>query len=173
MGRLRRSPGQCVLTTAVVLSLVLAAVPAFAIPEGQLTWAVHDTGFEFCSQAPAPAYDPAPATPLLAETRDADGSVRDAAGGSPAEAVANHLRAVGIRIKLRPLERAPSGTVHGEQALTPTVQGPSGASGSEATPLEASAVPSGTDVQPAISRSTRASAIRAGTGDDRQPAGEG
>ncbi|PYN10021.1 MAG: hypothetical protein DME02_01365, partial [Candidatus Rokuibacteriota bacterium] len=67
--------------------------------------------FQFYWPAPPYAYDPARARQLLAEAGyargfDAGNLSTDAVYAPTAEAVVNDLRAVGIRAKLRPLERA-------------------------------------------------------------------
>lgn len=84
MGRLKGSPGCCVLAV-IALFLALTVVSASAAPEGQLTWGVHvtpaisqaqtlgfppitgnivPTSFEFYWQPPVPAYDPGRAKQL-------------------------------------------------------------------------------------------------------------
>ena len=54
-----------------------------------------------------------------------------------AEAVINNLRAVGIRARLRPLERAAFFKGYAEKGLKNIIQGASGAFGNAATRLEA------------------------------------
>ena len=60
-----------------------------------------------------------------------------------AEAVANNLQAVGIRAKLRPLERAAFFSAYAEKKLKNIIQGSSGAFGNAATRLEAFGVTGG------------------------------
>src|SRR2546426_4977358 len=76
--------------------------------------------FEFSWPAPAYHYDPARAKQLLADAgypRGFDaGEVSSDAVYAP-EAVANYLQAVGIRVKLPPLERAGLFQGHGEEEL--------------------------------------------------------
>ena len=55
----------------------------------------------------------------------------------------NNLRAVGIRVKLRPLERAAFFKGYGEKAFKNIIQGASGAFGNTATRLEAFVVKGG------------------------------
>src|SRR5207244_6995137 len=59
------------------------------------------------------------------------------------EAVLNNLQEVGIRVKLRPLERAAFFSAYSEKKLKNIIQGSSGAFGNAATRLEAFAVKGG------------------------------
>ena len=59
------------------------------------------------------------------------------------EAVANNLQAVGIRVKLRPLERAAFFSGYSEKKFKNLIQGSSGAFGNAATRLEAFVVNGG------------------------------
>ncbi len=61
-----------------------------------------------------------------------------------AEAVINNLQAVGIRAKLRPLERAAFFKGYSEKSYKNIIQGASGAFGNAATRLEAFVVKGGT-----------------------------
>jgi peptide/nickel transport system substrate-binding protein len=61
----------------------------------------------------------------------------DSSYANLAEAVLNNLQAVGIRTKLRPLERAAFLKGYGEKSLKNLIQGQSGAFGNAATRLEA------------------------------------
>ena len=63
-----------------------------------------------------------------------------------AEAVINNLQAVGIRAKLRPLERAAFFKGYSEKSYKNIIQGASGAFGNAATRLEAFVVKGGTYV---------------------------
>src|SRR5262249_26530170 len=77
----------------------------------RIIWSIVPPHFEFFWQPPGLAYDPARARQLLAEAGypagfDAGDYTCDAAFSGYAEAVVNYLGAVGIRAKLRPLERA-------------------------------------------------------------------
>ena len=107
--------------------------------------------FEFFWKPPAAAYDPAKAKRLLAEAGypngfEAGDYTCDAAYASLAEAVQNYLQAVGIRTKLRPLERAAFFSAYGEKKFRNVVQGGSGAFGNAATRLEAFVAAGGTYV---------------------------
>jgi peptide/nickel transport system substrate-binding protein len=63
-----------------------------------------------------------------------------------AEAVLNNLQAVGIRARLRPLERAAFFTGYSEKSYKNIIQGASGAFGNAATRLQAFVVKGGTYV---------------------------
>ena len=96
-------------------------------------------------------YDPAKAKQLLAEAGypngfDAGDYYCDASYANLGEAVLNYLQAVGIRAKLRPLERAAFFKGYAEKKLKNIIQGASGAFGNAATRLEAFVVKGGTYV---------------------------
>ncbi len=107
--------------------------------------------FEFFWQPPAPTYNAARAKQLLAEAGypsgfDAGDYSCDASYSNLAEAVANNLQAAGIRVRLRPLERAAFFSAYSEKKLKNIIQGASGAFGNAATRLEAFVVTGGTYV---------------------------
>ena len=109
---------------------------------------VPDT-FEFYWQPPAPAFDPAKAKQLLAAAGHPTGFEAgeyscDASYSNLGEAVVNNLREVGIRARLRPLERAAFFEAYGNKKLKDIIQSGSGAFGNAATRLEAYAVKGGT-----------------------------
>jgi peptide/nickel transport system substrate-binding protein len=109
---------------------------------------VPDT-FDFYWQPPAPDYDPARAKQLLAEAGYANGFDAgdyycDSSYANLGEAVLNNLGEVGIRARLRPLERAAFFKAYGDKALKNIIQGGSGAFGNAATRLEAMVVKGGT-----------------------------
>jgi peptide/nickel transport system substrate-binding protein len=96
--------------------------------------------FEFYWSAPAYPYDLARAKQLLAEAGypkgfDA-GEISSDAVYAP-EAVVNYLQAVGIRVKLRPMERAAFYKADVEKKLRHLVRAGSAAAGNAATRIEA------------------------------------
>ena len=104
--------------------------------------------FDFYWQPPLHAHDPAKARQLLAEAGypnglDAGDYSVDAAFTNVAEATVNSLQMVGIRAKVRPLERAAFFKTFAEKKLKGLVQGGSGAFGNAATRLEAFVASSG------------------------------
>ena len=115
---------------------------ALTLGHSKLTGSIIPDGFEYYWQPPAPAYDPAKAKQLLAEAGHAKGFDAgdyycDATYANLGEAVLNDLQAVGIRAKLRPLERAAFFKEYGEKKLKNIIQAASGAFGNSATRLEA------------------------------------
>jgi len=111
---------------------------------------IPDT-FAFYWAPPLPTYDPGKARQLLAEARypkgfDAGDYFCDGAFANLAEPVINDLQTVGIRTKLRPLERAAFFKEYGEKGLKNLIQGASGAFGNAATRLEAFVAKGGTYV---------------------------
>jgi peptide/nickel transport system substrate-binding protein len=107
--------------------------------------------FEYFWKPPAAAHDPARAKKLMAEAGypggfDAGEYFCDVAYANLAEAMINDLSSLGIRVKLRPLERAAFFSAYGEKKLKNVVQAASGAFGNAATRLEAFVVGGGTYV---------------------------
>jgi peptide/nickel transport system substrate-binding protein len=109
---------------------------------------IPDT-YEFYWQPPAPVYNPAQAKQLLAEAGypngfDAGAYNCDSSYSNIGEAVVNNLGEVGIRAKLRPLERAAYIKAFAEKSYKNIIQaGPAGF-GNAATRLETHAVTGGT-----------------------------
>jgi peptide/nickel transport system substrate-binding protein len=108
----------------------------------KITNSIVPASFDFYWQPPGYAYDPGKARQLLAEAGypnglDAGEYSVDAAFTNIAEATVNSLQALGIRAKVRPLERAAFFKTFGEKKLRNLVQGGSGAFGNAATRLEA------------------------------------
>jgi peptide/nickel transport system substrate-binding protein len=105
--------------------------------------------FEFYWQPPAPSYDPAQAKQLLATAGypngfDAGFYNCDSSYANLGEAVANNLGEVGIRTRLRPMERAAYIKAFAEKTYKNIIQaGPAGF-GNAATRLESHAVTGGT-----------------------------
>jgi len=106
------------------------------------------SGFEFAWPAPAIAYDPAHSRRLLAEAGyphgfDAGDYVCDLPFASLGEAVINYLGAVGIRARLRPLERAAFIKHWQEKKATHLLQGASSSFGNAVTRIERHMISSG------------------------------
>jgi peptide/nickel transport system substrate-binding protein len=111
---------------------------------------IPDT-FEFFWQPPAAAYDSAKAKELLAEAGypkgfDAGDYYCDSSYSNVGEAVLDYLQAAGIRVRLRPIERAAFIKGYAEKSFKNIIQGGSGAFGNAATRLEAFVVKGGTFV---------------------------
>jgi peptide/nickel transport system substrate-binding protein len=124
---------------------------ALTLGFSHLTNSSFPENFEFYWQPPPPVYDPDQAAHLLAEAGfpngfDAGFYTCDSAYANLGEAVINNLGAVGIRAKLRPLERASFFAGYGDKKFKNIIQGASGAFGNLATRLEAFVVKGGTYV---------------------------
>jgi peptide/nickel transport system substrate-binding protein len=105
-------------------------------------------GFEFYWKPPPSAYNPAKAKQLLADAGfgkgfDAGDYYCDSSYANVAEAVINYLQEAGIRVKLRPLERAAFYSGYSQKKLKNLIQGASGAFGNAATRLSAFVVKGG------------------------------
>jgi peptide/nickel transport system substrate-binding protein len=115
----------------------------------RITFSIVPSTFDFYWQPPAYAYDPAGARRLLAEAGypngfDAGEYSCDMTSADAAEAMIGYLQAVGIRARLRPLERAAFNKSVAERKLKNLAQIIGGAFGNAATRLEAYAVSGGT-----------------------------
>jgi peptide/nickel transport system substrate-binding protein len=122
---------------------------ALALGYSHLTGSIFPENFDFYWQPPPPLYDPARAKELLAEAGfpngfDAGDYNCDASYANIGEVALNNLRDVGIRVRLRPLERAAFFSAYSEKKLKNIVQGASGAFGNVATRAEAFIVKGGT-----------------------------
>jgi len=114
----------------------------------KITGSIIPTSFDFYWQPPVYPYDPAKAVQLLAEAGypkgfDARDFWCDAGTSDYSEAVLNYLQAVGIRTKLRPLERAGFLKAYQEKKLKNIIYGLSGAFGNAATRIESFTASSG------------------------------
>jgi peptide/nickel transport system substrate-binding protein len=132
------------------------AIDCKTINDALTTGYSHVTGnpfvpdmFEFYWQPPAPVYDPAQAKQLLAAAGypngfDAGFYNCDSSYTNIAEAVVNNWGEVGIRIKLRPMERAAYIKAFAEKQYKNVIQAGPAAFGNAATRLETHAVTGGT-----------------------------
>jgi len=124
---------------------------ALTLGHSRLTGSIFPENFEFYWAPPPPAYDPARARKLLADAGhgrgfDAGDYYCDTSYANIGEVALNNLREVGIRVKLRPLERAAFFKAYSEKKLKNIVQGASGAFGNCATRAEAFVAKGGTYV---------------------------
>jgi peptide/nickel transport system substrate-binding protein len=114
----------------------------------KVTGSIIPTSFDFFWQPPAIAYDPARARQLLAEAGHPKGFEGgelwcDVSTTGTAEAALNYLQAAGIRVRLRPLERAGFLKSFQEKKLRNLVYSISGIGGNAATRIEAFAASTG------------------------------
>src|SRR5262249_42893486 len=115
---------------------------ALTLGHSAITNSIIPQQFEFYWKPPAAVYDPATAKKLLAEAGypngfDAGEYICDTSYGNLGEAVLNNLEAIGIRAKLRPLERAAYYKGYAEKAFKNIIQGSSAAFGNAATRVQA------------------------------------
>ena len=99
------------------------------------------SGFEFAWPAPPIPYDPERARKLLAQAGypngfDAGDYTCDVSFSDLAEAVVNHLKAVGIRTRIRPLERAAFFAQVRDKKIRNLLQAANGAYGNAATRIQ-------------------------------------
>ncbi|HEX5319397.1 MAG TPA: ABC transporter substrate-binding protein [Stellaceae bacterium] len=114
---------------------------AITLGFSKITGSIIPYTFDYYWQPPEPKYDPAAAKKLLAEAGFANGFDAgefycDSSYSNVAEAVLDNLLAVGIRCKLRPLERAAFFKSYGDKQLKGIILGASGAFGNAATRVE-------------------------------------
>jgi peptide/nickel transport system substrate-binding protein len=121
---------------------------ALTLGYSPVTNSIIPDSFDFYWKAPPAVYDLARAKKLLADAGfrngfDAGDYYCDSSYANLAEAVINYLQEVGVRVKLRPLERAAFFAAYSEKKLKNIIQGASGAFGNAATRLDAFAVKGG------------------------------
>ncbi len=124
---------------------------AITLGHSKLTGSIIPSMFDFYWQPPAYPYDPARARQLLAEAGypngfDAGEYFCDISYANVQEAILNYFQAVGIRAKLRPLERAAHFKTWSEKKYKNLAYGASGAFGNAATRIEAFVAAGGTYV---------------------------
>src|SRR5262249_33297070 len=121
---------------------------AITLGYSKITGSIIPYTFEFYWQPPEPVYDPAKARQLVAEAGYPNGFdvgefFVDSSYSNFGEAVLDNLLRVGIRAKLRPLERAAFFEGYSNQKFKGVIQAASGAFGNTATRLAAFAVKGG------------------------------
>jgi peptide/nickel transport system substrate-binding protein len=121
---------------------------AITLGYSKVTGSIIPHTFEYFWQPPIPTYDPASAKQLLAEAGhpsgfDAGEFYCDSSYANVGEAVLDNLQAAGIRVKLRPLERAAFIEAYAHKKLKNLILGGSGAFGNAATRLETYVVKGG------------------------------
>ncbi len=121
---------------------------AITLGQSKLNGSIIPDYFDYYWPPPAPIFDPAQAKKLLAEAGhpnglDAGDYSCDAAFANLGEAVLNSLGAVGIKARLRPIERAAFFKSYSDKAFKGIVQGASAAFGNAATRLEGFVVKGG------------------------------
>ena len=114
---------------------------AITLGFSRITWSIIPQPFDFYWQPPAYGHDVARAKQLLAEAGypkgfDAGDLWCEPATATMSEAAANYLQAVGIRTRLRPLERAAFFKSYQEKKLKNLAYSISGAFGNAAIRLE-------------------------------------
>ena len=124
---------------------------AITLGHSRLTYSPIPSTFDFYWQPPAYAFDPAQAKKLLAEAGyptgfDAGDYYLDVSYANVQEAIANYLQQIGIRTKLKPLERAAHWASYGDKKYKNLAYTASGAFGNAATRLESFFVAGGTYV---------------------------
>ena len=114
---------------------------AETLGHSKITWSIIPSSFEFYWQPPPLGYDPVRAKKLLAEAGYPNGF--DAGDLTPfppyfslAEAVGGYLQAVGVRTRMRTMERAAFLTAWREKKLRGVIMGLGAPAGNAATRIE-------------------------------------
>jgi peptide/nickel transport system substrate-binding protein len=137
---------------AVTLALDREGInQALTLGHSLLTGSIVPKDYEFYWQPPSIPHDLAAARRLLTEAGfrggfDGGEYFCDASYSNLGEAAVNSLAEVGIRLKLRPMERAAFTKEYGEKKYRNLIQGGSGAFGNAATRMETFVVKGGTYV---------------------------
>lgn len=121
---------------------------ALTLGHSLLTGSIVPKDFDYYWQPPKIPHDPAAARRLLAEAGlrggfDAGEYFCDASYANLGEAALNSLAEIGIRLKLRPVERAAFVKEYSEKKYRNLIQGGSGAFGNAATRMETFVVKGG------------------------------
>ena len=121
---------------------------AIALGHSRLTYSIIPSTFDYYWQPPAYAHDPAQAKKLLAEAGypngfDAGEYYLDVSYANVQEAVANYFQQIGIKTKLRPVERASHWANYQDKKYKNLAYTASGAFGNAATRLETFVVAGG------------------------------
>jgi peptide/nickel transport system substrate-binding protein len=122
---------------------------ALTLGYSKLTNSIIPDSFDFAWKAPEPVFDRAKAKQLLAEAGHPNGFEAgdyycDSSWANLGEAVVDNLQGAGIRVRLRPLERAAFFEAYGNKKLKNVIQSGSGAFGNAATRLAAYVAKGGT-----------------------------
>jgi peptide/nickel transport system substrate-binding protein len=124
---------------------------ALTLGHSLITYSIVPKDYEGYWQPPKIPYDPAAAKKLLADAGFKNGFdggeyFCDASYSNLGEAAVNSLAEIGIKMKLRPMERAAFTKEYGEKKYRNLIQGGSGAFGNAATRMETFVVKGGTYV---------------------------